>query len=358
MNILNRYLIREFLKFFSIVQMVVLLIYISIDYLSNLDRFIKAGLPLSRGLTYVLLRIPYMTVLLTPVGILISVIIVFGLMNKKRELLALKTSGVSVFTMLKPFLAAGLFLSLCLFLMAEEIVPVAMTQARYLKTTEIRKKQMVTSKEKNIWIKGERRITHIKFYDAMTHAIFGVTQTFFDNGFNLIRRIDSEKGEFKGGGWVLSGGMEQRVDPKTGEMSIAFFDEKPESLDFIPEDLNQVVKKSEEMGYRELYHYVKKMEAEGYDATLYRVDLIAKTAFPFVCILMCMTGIGITVKSRIDHGLPFYISSGIGISFLYWICYSFFLSLGYGGMLPPVAAGWGANVLLGLASLYMLINAD
>lgn len=358
MNILNRYLTREFLKFFFIVQTIVLLLYLSIDYLSNLDRFIKAGLPLSRGVTYVLLKIPYMTVLLTPVGTVISVIIVFGLMNKKRELLALKTSGVSVFTMLKPFLFTGAVLSLCLFLMAEEIVPVAMTRARYLKTTEIRKRQMVTSKEKNIWIKGDRRITHIKYYQALIQSIFGITQTFFDNGFNLIRRIDAEKGEFKEGTWVLSSVMEQRLDPETGEMKIDFFDQKKEPLDFIPEDLNQVVKKSEEMGYRELYHYVKKMESEGYDATLYRVDLISKTAFPFVCILMCMMGIGITVKSRIDHGLPFYISSGIGISFLYWICHSFFLSLGYGGMLPPVAAGWGANLILTCASLYMLINAD
>ena len=358
MTILSRYTIREFLKFFLIVQMVVLLLYISIDYLSNLDRFMRAGLPLMRGLTYVLLRVPYMAVLLTPVGILVAIIIVFGLMNKKRELLALKTSGVSVFSMLKPFLVAGAILSVVLFLMAEEIVPVAMSQARRLKTTEIRKKQMVTSREKNIWIKGDRRITHIKFYDAKSMTIFGVTQTFFDGKFNLIRRIDSEKGVYREGEWILLKGMEQRVEPKTADMDITFFDDKHEPLDFLPEDLNQVVKKSEEMGYRELYNYVKKMEAEGYDATLYRVDLISKIAFPFVCILMCMVGIGITAKSKIDHGLPFYISSGIGISFLYWICYSFFLSLGYGGMIPPIVAGWGANLILGLVGIFLLVNAD
>ncbi|MBU0992781.1 MAG: LPS export ABC transporter permease LptG [Proteobacteria bacterium] len=358
MSILNRYLTREFLKFFSIVQMVVLLIFVSIDYLSNLDRFIRAELPLSRGLTYVLLKMPYMTVLLTPVGTVLSVIIVFGLMNKNRELLALKSSGISILSMLKPFLAIGILLSLFLFLMAEEIVPAAMTQARYMKTVEIKKKAIITSKEKNIWIKGDRRITHIKYYQSTINTIFGITQTFFDNQFNLIRRIDAEKGEYKDKGWILHGIMEQRVNPKTDETAINFFEKREEPLDFVPEDLNSVVKKSEEMGYRELYHYVRKMESEGYDATLYRVDLYAKIAFPFVCIIMCMAGIGITAKTRIDHGLPLYISSGIGLSFLYWVFYSFCLSLGHGGMLPPLVAAWAANFVLFCFSLFILMSAE
>ena len=45
---------------------------------------------------------------------------------------------------------------------------------------------------------------------------------------------------------------------------------------------------------------------------------------------------------------------GIGISFLYWIALNFCLSLGYGGMLPPVIAAWIANFIflgIGLAIL-------
>ena len=224
MRILNRYLSQAFLKCFCIVQLVVLLLFISIDYLSNLDRFISAGLPLSRGLIYVLLKLPYMTVLLTPVGTLLSVIIVFGMMNKNRELLALKSSGVSILTLLKPFLLIGMVLSFFLFVIAEEIVPVAMMQARYLKTTEIKKRAMVTSKEKNIWIKGDRRITHIKYYNSASQTIFGITQTFFNNQFDLIQRIDAENGNFSDGTWELRGCMVQRFNPRTGESTVDFIE--------------------------------------------------------------------------------------------------------------------------------------
>ena len=358
MRILNRYLSQAFLKCFCIVQLVVLLLFISIDYLSNLDRFISAGLPLSRGLVYVLLKLPYMTVLLTPVGTLLSVIIVIGMMNKNRELLALKSSGVSILTLLKPFLLIGMVLSLLLFVLAEEIVPVAMTQARYLKTTEIKKRAMVTSKEKNIWIKGDRRITHIKYYNASTQTIFGITQTFFNNQFDLIQRLDAESGNFTDDTWELRGCMVQRFTPRTGESTVDFIEKKYERLDFIPDDLNNVVKKSEEMGYRELYHYVRKTESEGYDVTQYQVDLHSKIAFPFVCVLMCVAGMGMTGRTGTDHGLPYYVSAGLGLSFLYWICYSFCLSLGYGGMLPPVPAAWSANFILLCFGIYTLLSAE
>jgi len=47
-----------------------------------------------------------------------------------------------------------------------------------------------------------------------------------------------------------------------------------------------VAKKSEEMNFKELYAHIRRIESEGYDATAQRVDLYAKFAFPFVCLLL------------------------------------------------------------------------
>ncbi len=358
MSIIHKYLIREFLKYFSIVQIIVLCLFIAIDYLTNIDRFLKAELPLMKGLFYVLLKTPHMTVLLTPVGIIISIIIVFGLMNKNKELLALKSSGISVFYLIKPFLVMGVVMSIFLFYIAEEIVPITMTHASNFKRMEIKKKSMVTSKEKNIWIKGKRRITHIKFYNHKLKMVFGVTRNIFDKNFNLIRRIDAAGGVYKEGIWELFDCMEQRFDKITGENTVESYQKKEEVLGFMPEDLEVVQKKSEEMGYRELYAYVEKMESEGYDATIYKVDLYGKIAFPFICILMCIVGAGITIKENVNDELIKNVSVGIGLSFLYWIFYSFCLSLGYGEILPPFIAAWAANFILFCYGIYSLLNAE
>ena len=91
---------------------------------------------------------------------------------------------------------------------------------------------------------------------------------------------------------------------------------------------NGLVKKSEEMSFQELYHYVQDVEAEGYDATPYRVDFHGKFALPVACLILCIIGTGITLRKNTPQGLSMTIIYGITVVFLYWISQSFCLSLG------------------------------
>ncbi len=99
------------------------------------------------------------------------------------------------------------------------------------------------------------------------------------------------------------------------------------------------------MGIVELYNYIHTIESEGYNAIPYRVDFQAKIAFPFVCVVMALAGLGIAVRAGLREGLPMSITFGIGTAFFYWIFFSLTMSLGYGGRLPPWLAAWCANLV-------------
>jgi lipopolysaccharide export system permease protein len=132
----------------------------------------------------------------------------------------------------------------------------------------------------------------------------------------------------------------------------------PVDLEFLPADLTGIMKKGEEMTYTELSSYIKDVEAEGYDATSYKVDLRAKIAFPFICVIMCIVGTGLALRKRKREGLAGSIFLGIVVAFLYWTVYSFSLSLGYGGVLPPVIAAWLANVTFTGWGVYVLLSSN
>ena len=53
-----------------------------------------------------LLKLPFMFVQLTPASLLLAVIASFGIMNRNQELTALKSSGISVYFLVKPALLA------------------------------------------------------------------------------------------------------------------------------------------------------------------------------------------------------------------------------------------------------------
>ena len=358
MTILYKYLIKEMLKYFGIVLAMVIGIYLIIDFFEKIDDFLEAGVSFSGAYSFFLLKIPLIVAQIIPVCILLAVIIVFGLMVKNNELVALKSSGASVYYLLTPAVILGFLFSILLFFMSEAIAPITIEKANRIWLKEVKKKTGVLSNEKNIWFKSTGSITHIKYYNPATKSIFGVTINHFDDNFRLIGRIDSAKGIFKDNNWVLYDIMEQKLNQKDENYKVTFYEEKIEKLAFLPEDLKTVAKKSEEMNFVQLYSYVKKVESEGYDAATYRTDLHAKISFPFVCVIMCMAGTGLAVKKQRIEGLPVKIAFGIGLAFLYWIFYSFCVSLGYGRMLPPAIAAWTANFIFLCFSIIILLNAD
>jgi lipopolysaccharide export system permease protein len=358
MHIINQYLLREIFKYFAVILTMVIGIYLAVDFFEKIDDFMEAGLPFSKVFSFFVFKTPFIVAQITPVGILLSVLVAFGLMNKNNEIIALKSSGVSVYYLLRPVLLMGGFFSVLLFSLSEIIVPITVNKANHIWLREVRHETAVASDEKNIWIKGKRFIAHIKYYHSKKQMIYGVTLNYFDNQFKLIRRVDAQRGFYDQGKWHLYDIMEQRFSRAGGKDQVAIIEKRLEPLDFKPADLQRVVKKSEEMNFKELFGYIRKIEEEGYDATILRVDLYAKFAFPFVCFILCIAGVGTALRIRVKESLPISIVSGIGIAFLYWIFYSFCVSLGYGEMLPPIVAVSAANFVFLCFGILILLNAD
>lgn len=359
MSIISKYLLKEISRYIGMVLAVVITIYVAVDFFEKIDDFMEAGLPLSKAAIFFTFRIPFIVAQIFPVAILLSVLIVFGLMTKHNEIIALKSGGVSIYQLLKPVLLLGISASVFLFFFSEAVVPITVEKANRIWLWDVKQKRSaIISKEKNIWLKDKQLITHIRYYSKAQKTVFGLTLNHFDDNFRLIRRTDAEKGVFKNGKWVLHEVMEQRLEENGKDYAVTFHEMLTLSLPMSPQRLETVVKKSEEMNFRELLAYVRKVEAEGYDAGTYRADLYAKTAFPFVCVIMCLVGMSIPLRSQRKEGLPLGIAYGIGIAFLYWIFHSFCMSLGYGEMLPPLIAAWTANVLFSCFGVLNLLNAE
>ncbi|MGD1972338.1 MAG: LptF/LptG family permease, partial [Desulfobacterales bacterium] len=123
MSIVNRYLIKEILKYFGIVLGAAVGIYVSVDFFENVDKFMEAGVPISRMIEFFQLKLPLIISQITPVGILLAVLIALGLMIKNNEIIALKSGGMSVLYLLRPIVTLGISSSIFLFVLSEMIVP-------------------------------------------------------------------------------------------------------------------------------------------------------------------------------------------------------------------------------------------
>ncbi len=358
MSIIDRYISREIIKIFILILVAVAMIYLAVDFFEKVDNFMEADVPLTRLASYFLLKLPLVVSQTTPVCILLTVLITFGLMNKNNEIVALKSSGLSVYILLRPVIVIGIVATIGLFLLSEVIVPVTISKANRIWRLEVKKKPLHTSRQKNIWIKGQRSIYYIAYYNPQKNIISGISLNYFDADFQLIKRIEAVQGIYENGQWKCTDIMEKVRGQNSAGYRVSFYDQRVIDLDLSPQDLKRVVKKSEEMNIAELFAYIKDVEAEGYDATIYRVDFHTKFAIPFICIIMCIIATSIAVKRGIREGISISIAYGIGVIFLYGVAFSFCVSIGYGGVLPPVIAAWIASIIFLCLGLINLINAE
>jgi len=358
MSCLHKYWLKEFFKFFSIIQMVILVLFVIIDYLSRMDKFLNSDLSLVGAFGYVLLKVPFMFVQLTPASILLATIVVFGLMNRNNELLAIRSSGISVYYLIKPVILVSVMLAGLMFFLGETIIPISMARANFIQFNVIKKRNNFFSARKDIWIKSENRLVHINFYDPAHQSLSGITITTLRKNFSLESRIDAKKGYFENEEWIFEKVIEQTHIENTMDYDVKLYDQKKISLTFKPEDLGEVFKKSEEMSFFELKKYVNKVEAEGYDATTYIVDLNGKIAFPFICVIMALTGAATGMRAFVKENMPVAIALGVMIAFVYWIMYGFCLSMGYGTILPPIVSAWATNLFFLCFGILYLINTE
>lgn len=356
--VLNRLIVREFFRYFCMVLLLVVCVYLIIDFFEKIDEFIESGIGLSRVIYFALLQLPAIVVLIMPAGVMLAVILMFGFMNRYREILALRSSGVSVYMLIRPVIMCGILCSLLLFVVGELVVPFAQTKSNIIWSQEVKKKTQPNQALKDIWLKKKQVILYVNFFEPMRNTINGMTLNELDSDTNISYRLVAETAVFKDDAWILHDGMEQRMNDQ-GRYDYRYFDEERFVMDFTPEDLRSVIKSSEEMNFVDLFKLIAAIEDDGYDARQYWVDLHGRFSLLVSCFILCMIGAGLAVRCRLNPKMIQTIILGIVIIFAMWLLRSLFMSLGYDGqVLPPFAAAWLVNVVFGILAVVLLVHAE
>ena len=357
MSIIHKYVIRELFRFFSLILILVVGIYLLVDFFEKLNSFMEANVPAIRLAYMLLLKLPAVVAQIIPVSMLLSILTVYGLMTKNNEIITLKSCGISVYHLLRPILSTGLLISAVLFLIYDMVIPHTEPKALKIHIQEVKRKAIVQTKKKNIWVKESRKIINIKHYDPDRQTIFKVSLFYFGPDFKLEKRIDAQKGSYRQGRWHLAEVMVQ-TRTQLDTYQITFHDQHSVNMGLKPDDLTVAIQESTAMSVNDLYQHIRSIESEGYDATRYWVDLHAKIALPFACLILCIVGTGVSLRSIKKSALTLNIAFGIGIAFAYWVLHSFSISLGYAELLPAGLAAWTTNILFFCLGLISLFNAE
>ncbi len=353
MKILHRYYIREFLKILGLITLGLALIFSLLDLAGKVDDFVPGKLSIPRIMEYIFLTFPRYFYFLLPMSLLICGLFVFNHASRNKEIIAIKAIGGRAKKLFYPFIAAGVIFSAVNFFVGEIVVPDFSDRMLEFKKAYMKKIGKITFKEGAIWLRNpDGSAARIELYVPEKKVAKGVS-IFMLGQERLKQRIEAEYAlwEVNQGGkgvWKLKNVIVYNIE--TGKVSKAAGVEYPylES----PDIFSNVMKKPEEMGIVELYHYSEKLKAAGFRDAKLDVDIQARMSYPTANLFMIILGLALSVMSRFGGGL-FAAGLGIFISFIYYLSYTFMLSMGYARVLPAVAATWIMPAIFGMAAVYL-----
>jgi lipopolysaccharide export system permease protein len=356
MSILARYLAREFTKNFLLALGACSVIYLIVELFERINAFLynRATVPMMAA--YFLNKIPSILFQVAPASVLLASLVTLGLMARHNEIMAMKAGGISLRRIALPILGVVAVIYFTLLGMSEFIVPWANQNVHIFMDLIIDKKKPVAAfKQSQIWIHHPQAIYNIQLYRPERDVLEGITLYRFDPNFHLRERIDARSARWEKDHWVFSGASVTHFPPD-GFPVRKQYAEIVLSLPETPADFRIAEKNPDEMNFRELRDYVRKIEQDGYDASKYRCAKYATFSFPFISVLMAFLGIPIALRKERGGGITLAVAFGILISFAYWEVFSICLEFGKAGTLPPFLAAWLGNFIFALVGFYLFLS--
>ncbi len=356
MKIIPRYILKNFLAVLGVSLFAFLGLYLVIDFFEKFDSLLGKHVLLMDSVRYFAFRLPLIMSQGIPVSVLLATLITLGILNRNREIIALKVSGVSSATYAGPILLMSLVLTLSQFAISESIARPLNHQADEIwrKKVEKRIHPMGWSKE-NVWFRGKDLIYQIRVFNQETHTLERVSLYFFGDDFRLVRRMDAKRVRWAGDRWIAEDGV--IFEHQGSDLKGQRFEELELSVAETPEDLKTLVTIPQELNWLDLHSYISKLRQEGYAATRYEVDWHLRLAFPFTATILALLGLAVAMHLGHRGGIAVGVGIGIILAGLYLTALQVGGSMGTAGILPPALAVWSSNVLFGAAGLYLYRRA-
>jgi lipopolysaccharide export system permease protein len=356
MRIVSHYIAKEFLKMTFLCLGTFVMIYVLVEAMEKLDDFNASGVPPRQIVNYFFYMLPGIIRQMIPVAILMGTQLTFGSFSKNNQLIAFKSSGISMIRLSSPIILLAIMISLLIFILGESFIPLTNARAKEIWNVQVKKMESrAVLINERIWYKGDRSIYTFDRFNFKEQSAVNASLYFFDPQFYLQSRLDAERGFWADGVWTFENGLYQTFLP-AGSSSSQVFKTLKLPLMETPEDFRYREKSSEEMTYAELREFIGKIEREGYEAQPYRVEQQMRLSFSGVSTIMVLIGISMALRREKGIGIAQGIVSSLAVTFVYWIFFGFSRSLGLSGVFPAFWAAWASNILFLLIGGYLLLH--
>ncbi|MFP4314280.1 MAG: LPS export ABC transporter permease LptG [Alphaproteobacteria bacterium] len=358
---LSRYIARTY-----VVNMLFLLfILLGIIYLFDTIELIRRAnkrddVPLSLVLQMGLLKLPEVGQLLFPFAVLFSAIYTFWQLTKRYELIVVRSAGFSVWQFLMPVIAVAVTFGLLQMTIINPAGALLVGKFSELENTHLNNNtSQIAFFEEGLWLRqdlnnqGDYSILHAERISQPSWKLQSVTVLKFDRFNRYTERLDAKEATLESGRWLLN-------DVIIHEPAKAKREEKFYALDttLTLKEIEDSFASPETMSFWQLPHYIRTLEATGFDPTRLKIHYQNLWAQPLFFAAMVLLAATVSMRPPRFRGAFALIVLGIALGFIVFFLSSFLQALGTSGQIPVLLAAWSPALICFLLGLTALMNLE
>ena len=354
-RLLDRYLLREFVKIFAITTVAFPLLTIAIDLTDHIDTYLSRNIPGRDIFLAYVFSIPEQVFFIIPAAVLFATVFSIGAMARHSEITAAKASGISFHRYVAPVFLAAAVITVLTFVVGE-FAPLA--NAKRVERLRERQSRSQTTRYNFVYRADGGRVYVVGNLSLPDREMRDVqieregTGPEFPGYFLIATRASYDERT----GWTLRRGALRLLPGPGQEITFAFDSLRQRALTERPLDLLIEPKAPNEMRYAELGHYVRTLERSGSDANKLKVERALKLAIPFTCLIIVLFGSPLGMFNA-RGGATYGVAVSLATTVIFLMMIQLTKAVGAGGLLPPLVAAWAPNALFAAAGATLFLRA-
>ncbi len=369
-GLLDRYISRQYVSVFALSFLALVGIFYISTFIDLADKLFGGAATAGMLLRYFYFETPQYIYYIIPLATLIATLVTVGLLTKNSELIVMRACGISLYRSSVPLLLFALVCSTALFGMEEYVLAESNREASRLNAM-IRGLPVpqfgVLNRQ---WILGRNGdIYRYQFFDPRSNQFSGLSLFQLDQSeWRLKSVVRAQQVSFAGkvvssspltiwsagAGWARDFSTVMRRNVTRPVVTYTPFSQRFLALE-PPSYFKTEVPEADRMTYAELKRYIAQLQASGYHAVPYIVQLQKKVAFPWVTLVMTLLAVPFAAALG-RSGALYGIGVGLILAIVYWTAMSVFGALGEGGWISPMLAAWAPNMIFGSAAAYLVLT--